>query len=112
MNVFELDTEVFENCLATNHDRQVLQHGLPSIAIARCLHCGDLEGPPQLVDDQRRQGFPFDFFSNDQQWLAAVNDLFEDGNQILNAADLLFVDQNISVFQHAFHRGGISHEVR
>jgi hypothetical protein len=43
---------------------------LAAIAVARSLDGTNLEGAAQLVDDQRREGFAFDFFGDDQQRLA------------------------------------------
>src|SRR5207244_408821 len=56
LNVFELDAEVLEDRLAAGEDGDVFEHGLAAVAVARSLEGGALEGPTQLVYDQRGQG--------------------------------------------------------
>jgi hypothetical protein len=59
-----------------------------SIALRRSPKPGgldrrNLEAAAQLVDDKRRQGFAFDVFGNDEQWLAGLDDGLEDREQRL-----------------------------
>ena len=46
------------------------QHGLAAVAEARGLHGADVERAAQLVHDQGRERFAFDFFGDDEQRLA------------------------------------------
>ena len=94
LHVLELDAEVFGDGLAAGQDGDVFEHGLAAIAEARGLHGGALQGAAQLVHHQGREGFAFDVFGDDQQGLAELGDLLEQGEQILHRADLLFVDQD------------------
>ena len=59
---------------AAGEDRDVLQHGLATIAEARRLDGRNLDDAADGVDDQRRQRFAFDVFRNDQQRTAGLRD--------------------------------------
>ena len=80
----------------------VAQHGLAAIAVAGGLHGTNLQDAAELVDDQRREGFAFDVFGDDQQRLAGLRDRFENRHQVLGARNLLFVDQDEAVFEFDF----------
>src|SRR5579863_692581 len=111
-NAFEFDPGLFHDGLAAGQDADVLKHRLAAIAEARSLHRASIQRAAQLVDHQRRQGFAFHFLGNHQQRLAAARDLFEHRQQVLHVADLLFVDQDVGVFEHTLHALGIADEVR
>ena len=59
----------------------------------------------QLVDNQSRQRFAFHFFGNHQQRLAATRDLLEHRQQVLHVGDLLLVDQDVRILEHALPSG-------
>ncbi len=111
-NVLQLNAQVFKDGLTTNHDGDVLQHGLAAIAVSRSLDSSDLESASQLVNHKSRQRFAFDVFGDDQQRFACINNLFQNRNKVLDVADLLFVDQYVRVFHHTFHGFGIGDEIR
>ena len=110
-DAFELDAEVFEDGLAAGEDGDVFEHRLAAIAEAGGLDGTDVERAAELVDDQRGEGFAFDVFGDDQQRLAGVDDRFETRDQVLDVGDLLFVDQDVGVFEHAFHAVRVGDEV-
>ena len=85
-SVLELDAEVFEDRRAAGQDGDVFQHRLAAIAVAGGLHGTALERAAEPVDDQRRQGFAFDVFGDDQQRLALLDDRFEQRHQVLDVA--------------------------
>ena len=62
-----------------------------------------VERAAELVDHERGEGFAFDVFGDDQQRLAGVDDRFEHGDEVLDAGDLLLVDEDVGVFEHALH---------
>ncbi len=66
----------------------------------------------QLVDDEGSERFAFDVLSHDQERLAALRDLLQQGQQVFHRADFLFVDQDVSVLERNFHALGIGHKVR
>ncbi len=82
----------------------VAEHRLAAIAEAGGLHGTDVEHAAELVDDQQRQRFAFDVLGDDQQRLAGLADLLQHRHQLAQVADLLFVDQDVGVFEHAVHR--------
>ena len=107
LDVFQLDAEIFRDHLAAGEDRDVLQHGLAAIAEARGLHGRDVQGAAELVDHQGGQRFAFDFFSDDHERLAHLGNLLEDREEVLHAADFLFVDQDERLFQTASIRSAL-----
>src|SRR6185369_8515349 len=112
LDVLQLDAQVFGDSLAAGEGGNVLQHSLAAIAEARGLYGRDLESATQLVDNQGSERFAFDVFSHDQERLAALRNLLQQGQQVFHRADLLFVDQDVGVLERNFHALGISHEVR
>src|SRR5213593_1440624 len=108
---FELDAEVFGDALATSEDRNIFHHRFAAIAEAGGLDGADANCAAQFVYDQRREGFAFDIFGNDQQRLAGLGDLFEDGQQLFDAADLPLVIEDVSIFELGFHRLRVGDEV-
>ncbi len=75
------------------------------------MTAADLQRATQLVDDEGGQRFAFDVFSDDDQGLAALGDLLEQGKQVFHRADLLLVDQDVGILQSGFHALGIGNEV-
>ena len=61
---------------------------------------------------KRGQGFAVNIFSDDQQRLALLNHFFQHRDHVLDVADLLFEDQDVSVFEDGFHAGAVGDEVR
>jgi hypothetical protein len=61
---------------------------------------------------KRRQGFAIDVLGDDHQRLALLHHRFEQGHEILDAADFLFEDQHVAILQDALHGLGVGHEVR
>ncbi len=112
LHVLELDADVFRNYLAAGKDCDIFQHGLAAITEARSFDGYDIQGAAQLVDHEGGQCFTFDFFRQDDERLAHLGHLLEQRQQILHAADLLFVDQDERLFHGTFHPLGIRDEVR
>ncbi len=54
----ELLAEVLEERRAAGQDRQVFEHRLAAIAVARGLDRTDLDDAAELVDDEGRAGLP------------------------------------------------------
>ncbi len=92
----KLDAEVFGDALAAGEDGDVFHHGFAAIAEAGGLDGANIDRAAQLVHHERRERFAFDFFGDDQQRFAGLGDLFEDRQQVFQAADLLFVIQNVA----------------
>ena len=111
LHVLQLDAQVFGHGLAAGQDRDILQHGLAPVAEARGLYGHSLQRATQLVDHQGGQRLAFNIFRHDQQRLAALGDVFEDREQVFHGRDFLFVDEDVSVFEHRFHALRIGDEV-
>ncbi len=111
MTDFELDAEVFGDDSAARQDGDVFEHGLAAIAEARSLDGSDLEAAAQLVDDEGRESFAFDVFSDDEERLAGLNDGFENREHRLQVRKLLLVEENESVFEVGDHLFRVGYEV-
>ena len=110
-NAFQLDAGLFHDGLAAGQDADVFEHRFAAIAEAGSLHRASIQRAAQLVDYQSGQRFAFHFFGDHQQRLAGAGDLLEQRQQILHVADLLFVDQDVGIFEHALHAVRIADEV-
>ena len=80
---------------AAGQDRDVLQHGLATIAEARGLDGRDLDDAADVVHDERRERFAFDVFGDDQQRTAGLRDAFEQRQHLADVRDLLVVQQDV-----------------
>jgi hypothetical protein len=78
----ELDAQVLHDRRGAGEDRDVLEHGLAAVAVARRLDGGDLQRAAQLVDHQRRERLAVDVLGDDQQRLAGLRDLLEQRDQL------------------------------
>src|SRR5690606_8055658 len=110
-DVLELVAELLADDLAAGDGRDVLEHLLAAVAEAGGLDGEDVEGAAQLVEDERGEGLAFDVLSDDHQRLAGLDDLLEDGQEVLQRADLLLVDQDVRVLEHRLHGLGVGDEV-
>src|SRR5438067_2029867 len=111
LEVLELDPEIFRDRLAAGHGRDVLEHGLASIAEARRLDGAACERPSQLVHNEGRQRLALQILGEDEQRLRGPRDLLEQRQHVLHHAELLLVDEDDGVLQHHFHPLRIRHEV-
>src|SRR5437763_6057234 len=110
-DVLQLDAEIFRDRLTTGQNRDVLQHGLATIAEARSLDGRDLETATQTVDDEGGEGFAFDVFRDDDQRLAGLHHGFEQRQQLVQRGELLLVDQDVGVVHFNAHLVGVGDEV-
>ena len=111
-NALQLDAKVFGDATPASQDCDVFHHRLPTIAKARSLDRRHLEGSAKLVHHESRQGFAFNVFRNNQERFARLDDLLQQGKQILQVADLLLENQNVRVLKDRLHRLRVRHEVR
>jgi len=108
---FQLHAEIVRDHLTTGQDRDVLQHGLATVAEARCLDGSDLEATAQLVDDERGKSLAFDVFSDDDQRALRLDHGFQQGNHRLQRREFLFVQQDVGVFEVGNHLVGVGDEI-
>src|SRR6266487_1849438 len=108
----QFDAEVFTDEFTAREDGNVFAHGFPAVTEAGSFNGADVQRAAEFVHHERCQRLAFDFLSDDQQGLADLRDLFEDREQVFQAADFLFVNQDVGVLQLDFHRLGVGDEVR
>src|SRR5690606_24876950 len=108
---FERHAGFFRDDDAAGQDGDVFQHGFATVAKAGGLDSGRLQDAADVVDNQSGQCFAFDVFSDDQQGTAGLGNLFQDGQQVADVADLLVENQDIRIFQHGNLLVGIVDEV-
>src|SRR5260370_1835442 len=92
--LLERQPDFIGNDLAARQDRDVLQHGLATIAEARRLDGGDLDDSADRVDDEGGQCFAFHIFRHDQELSATLRDGFEQREQLADVGDLLVYQQD------------------
>src|SRR5271170_3255563 len=112
LHVLEFDAEILRDGLATGQLGDVFQHRLAAIAETRSFDRGDLQRAAQLVDHQRREGLAVYVLRDDHQRLAIAGNLLEQRKEVLHRADLLFVNQDVRLFERDFHPVRIGDEVR
>ena len=90
----------FSDDLTASQDSDVFQHGLATIAKARCLHSHNLQHATDGVHHQGSQCFAFHVFCNDQQRTASLGHLLQGRQQVTDVADLLVEQQHEGVVQN------------
>ena len=110
-SVLQLIAQIRGDHGAAGQGSDILQHLLAAVAEAGSLDSHDIQGAAQTVDDQGGQSLALDILSHDQQLHAVLHHLLQQGNQILNDADLLIGDQNCSVVQISHHLVGIGDHI-
>ena len=112
LHLLEVEAEVLEDRLAAAQDRDVLQHGLAAVAVARRLDRADLQHAAQLVDHQRRERLALDVLGDDQQRLVALLELLEQRQHRPDVRQLVLVHQHVAVAQVDRHVLVVGDEVR
>ena len=74
-------------------DGDILEHLLAAVAEAGGLDAHHVQGAAQAVDDQGGQGVALHILSDDQQLLAGLDHLLQNGQQLLDIGDLLVGDE-------------------
>ena len=107
----ELEAEIVGDALATGEDSDVFEHSLAAITEARSLDGAHVDRAADLVNDEGRESFAFNFLSDDEEGLAALGDNLEQGKELLEVRNLLFVDQHIGVLEDGLLGLGVGREV-
>src|SRR5207237_1228273 len=79
--------------------RDVFEHRFATITEARGLDSAGLQDAADVVDDESRERFAFDFLGDDQQRTAGFGDLLEHRQKIADVRDFLVVQQDVGVFE-------------
>ncbi len=101
--VLEFKTQLLGDHLTACEDSDVLKHFLAPVAEAGSLYRNAGKCAAELIYDKCGQSLALDVLSNDNQLLAALNDLLEQGEYLLNGGYLLVCDKKISVVNNSFH---------
>ena len=110
--VFQLITQLFADNRAARQNGDVLQHFLAAVAKAGSFDRDNRESPAQAVHDQRGQSLALHIFGNDDEFLAGLYDLLQQGQNILNHTDLLIRDEQICIIQNSLHALGVCDHIR
>ena len=107
----ERQTLVLADHHTTSQHGDILQHGLAAVAEARSLDGADLQASTQTVDNQRGESLRIDILGDHQQRTATLGSRLQDGQEVLDVADLLVVDEDVRILHHTLHLVRIGHEV-
>ena len=88
------------------------EHRLAALAEARGLDGHRVERAADLVDHEGGEGLALDVLGDDQQRLAALHDLLEHREQVLDRGDLAVDEQDVGVLEDRFLALGVGDEVR
>ena len=110
--VLKLQTEIFGDDLSAREHCDVFEHRLSPVAESGCLNGAHLDGPAELINNERCKGLAFDIFGNDEERLAHLCGLLEDRKKVLHARDLFVMDEDVCIVKDAFHPVCIGDEIR
>ena len=96
--------------LAAGEDRDVLEHGLAAVAVARGLDRRHLQRAAQLVDDQRGQRLALEVLGDDQQRLAELGHLLQERAAGPSCSEIFFSWIRTSAFSstHSIRSGSVT----
>src|SRR4029450_9215365 len=112
LRVLELEAHLLGDHLGAGQDRDVLEHPLAAVTEAGSLDSDRGERAAELVDDDRGDRPAPDALRDDQQRLAGLDHLFQDGKQVLDGPDLLVCDQDVRVLEDGLHALCVGDHVR
>ena len=78
----ELQADLLGDHGAAGQDGNILQHLLAAVAEAGSLDAHHVQGAPQTVHDQGGQGLALHVLRDDQQLLAGLDDLLQNGQNV------------------------------
>ena len=107
----ELQAQLLVDRAPAGEGGDVREHLLAVVAEPGRLHRADLQRAAQLVDHQRRQRVAVDVLGDDEQRLARLCHLLENGQQILQGRELPLVQEDEAVVEHRLQARGVGHEV-
>ena len=110
-DVLKLDADVLGDQTTAGEDGDILEHGLPSLTKTGSLYGGNAQSATQFVDDQGGQGFALHILGDDEQGLAGLGNLLQEGKHVPQGGDLLFVEEDEGILDNALHPVGVGDEV-
>src|SRR5690606_12519011 len=103
---------LFADHLAAGQHGDVVKHGLAAVAEAGRLHAGALQHLAQVVHNQRGERLALDVLGDEHHLLLSAGKLLEQRHQVLDAAELLVVQEDVGVFELGAQVGAVVDEVR
>ena len=101
--VFQLQSEFACDDLTSGKDCDIAEHLLASVAEARRLYADAGESAAQLIENERRERFALDILGDNHELLTGLDDLFEQGEKILNVGNFLVRDEDERVVDDSLH---------
>ena len=97
------ETHFFGDHRAAGEDRDVLKHGLPTIAEARRLRCSHLHHAAHVVHHEGCEGLAFHVLSNHEEGTAGLRHGLEDRQHFADVGDLLINEQDVGIVELRGH---------
>ncbi len=110
----ELEADLLGDDGGTGEGGHVLEHRLAAVTEAGGLDGDRVEGAADLVDDEGGERLALDVLGDDQQraGAAGLDDLLEQGQEVLDGRDLALVDQDVRVVEDGLHTLLVGDHVR
>jgi hypothetical protein len=87
-------------------------HGVTSVVTeSRGLDAANLESTTELVDNKGGESLRLNILSNDEEGLLGLHAALEEGEELLDGADLLVKEENGSILEDTLLGLGVSDEV-
>ena len=99
----ELTTHIFADNGCAGQACNILKHSLTTITEAWCLNGCTLQCATESVNYQGCQSFAFYIFSDDKEFLAGLNNLFQKWKNVLEYINLLIGDEDQWIIHDTFH---------
>ncbi len=109
--VLKVETKLLGDDFAAGEYGDVAEHFLSSVAETGSLNANAGEGSAELVDENGGKSLALNVLGDDEQFLAGLYDLLEQGQDVLNVADLFIGDENVGLVKLCNHFVGIGDHV-
>ena len=110
--VFQLASGLFGDNGSVGQDGDILQHSLAAIAKTGGFYRDDVQNAADFVQDECRDGFAVNVFSDDDDVaLADLDHFFEQGHDVVCGRDFLVVDQDVGITDFSQHVFGVRYEI-
>jgi len=111
IGIGEALSEVLRDELGTSGDSDIL-HGVTSVVTeSRGLDAANLESTTELVDNEGGESLRLNILSNDEEGLLGLHAALEEGEELLDGADLLVKEEKGSILEDTLLGLGVSDEV-
>ncbi len=101
--VLQIQAHFLRDDLAAGQGGNVHQHLLAAVTEAGSLYGHAHKGAPQAVENQGGQGLALNVLSNNQQLFAGLDNLLQQGQNLLDIGNLLVSNQDVGLIQISHH---------